>query len=201
MPHRRDVEAAADLDVLRDVAEVEGQQQDVRDALVPFALEVVLGQPEGVIAGPVHQLRDGLALRKHRRQMLVGKPALVRRRAVQPLVVQIDVAREQAAELCDHARTPSRGRGEASRCCRGRCRGSDNRRVPYRASADYLQKPGRHKGIFSGPVWSDGKGRRARALPDPPEYSFRHLTSPATRATLRITYRGLPEVPTPGTTW
>src|SRR2546428_6639644 len=54
VPHRRDVEAAANLDVLRDVAEVQGQQQDVRDALVPFALEVMLGQPEGVIAPPIH---------------------------------------------------------------------------------------------------------------------------------------------------
>src|SRR5437667_12788463 len=54
VPHRRDVEAATDLDVLRDVPEVQGQQQDVRDALVPFALEVMLGQPEGVVAPPIH---------------------------------------------------------------------------------------------------------------------------------------------------
>ena len=102
VPHRRDVEAAADADVLREVAEVQGQHQHVRDALVAFALEVVLGQPEDVVAGPVHQLRDGLALRKHRRQVLVGEPAIVRGRAVEPLVVQIHVAREQAAEARDH---------------------------------------------------------------------------------------------------
>ena len=94
------------LMLLGDVAEVQGQHQDVRDALVAFALEVVLGQPEGVVAGPVHQLGDRLALRKHRRQILVGEPAIVRRRAVKPLVVQIDVAREQAAKTRDHARSP-----------------------------------------------------------------------------------------------
>ena len=102
VPHRRDVEAAADLDVLGEVAEVQGQHQDVRDALVPLALEVVLGQPEDVVAGPVHELGDGLALREDRRQVLVGQPAVVDGRAVEALVVQIDVAREQAAEARDH---------------------------------------------------------------------------------------------------
>jgi hypothetical protein len=106
VPHRRDIEAAADLEVRGDVAEVQGQHQDIRDALVSLALEVVLGQPEGVVAGPVHELRDGLALGKHRRQILVGEPAVVGRSAVQPLVVQIDVTREQAAKSRDHARIP-----------------------------------------------------------------------------------------------
>jgi hypothetical protein len=72
VPHRRDVEAAADPDVPGEMAEMESQHQHVRDALVPFALEVVLGQPEDVVAGPVHELRDGLALRKHRGQVVVG---------------------------------------------------------------------------------------------------------------------------------
>jgi hypothetical protein len=102
MPHRRDVEAAADLDVPRHVAQVQGQQQHVGDALVPFALEVVLGQPEGVVAGAVHELGDGLGLGEHRGQVLVGQPALVDRRAVQALVVQIHVTREQAPEAPDH---------------------------------------------------------------------------------------------------
>ena len=102
VPHRRDVEAAAHADVLREVAEMERQHQHVRDALVAFALEVVLGQPEDVVAGAVHQLRDGLALREHRRQPLVGEPAVVRGRAVEALVVQIHVTREEAAEAGDH---------------------------------------------------------------------------------------------------
>jgi hypothetical protein len=106
VPHRRDVEAAADPDVAGDVAEVQRQHQHVRDALVPLALEVVLGQPVRVVAGPIHQLRDGLGLGKHRCQILVGQPAIVHRRAVQPLVVQVDVAREQAAESRDHDRCP-----------------------------------------------------------------------------------------------
>jgi hypothetical protein len=106
MPHRRDVEAAANADVLGDVAEVEGQHEHVGDALVPLALEVVLGQPEGIVARAVHELGNGLALGKHRGQVLVGEPAIVRRRAVQPLVVQIDVAREQAAKPRDHDEIP-----------------------------------------------------------------------------------------------
>jgi hypothetical protein len=102
VPHGRDVEAAADPDVPREVTEVQGQHQHVGNALVPLALEVVLGQPEGVVAGPVHQPGDGLALREHRGQVVVGQPASVHRSAVQSLVVQVDVARVQAAKPRDH---------------------------------------------------------------------------------------------------
>ena len=42
----------------RQVGQVHGQHQDVRDALVALALEVVLGQPEDVVAAAVHQLGD-----------------------------------------------------------------------------------------------------------------------------------------------
>ena len=99
MPHRRDVEAAADPDVLGDVAEVQRQHQHVGDALVAFALEVVLGEPVDVVAGAVHQLGDGFGLGEHRGQVVVGQPALVHRCPGQPLVVEIDVAREQAANV------------------------------------------------------------------------------------------------------
>src|SRR5262249_51309261 len=104
MPHGRDVEPASDLDFLREVAEVQRQHQHVRDALVALALEVVLREPERVVAGPVHQLRDGFALREHRSEMFVGQPAIVDRRPVEAFVVQIDVAREQASESRDHGR-------------------------------------------------------------------------------------------------
>ena len=62
VPHRRDVEAAADLDALRHMRQVQRRHQHVRDALVAFVLEMVLGHPEGVVAEPVHQLRHRLGL-------------------------------------------------------------------------------------------------------------------------------------------
>ena len=41
----------------RAVGEVDGQQRDVRDALVAFVLEVVLGQPERLVPERVGGLR------------------------------------------------------------------------------------------------------------------------------------------------
>jgi hypothetical protein len=55
MPHRRDVEAAAEPEPVRLVCEVERHHQDVRDALVPLALEVVLGEPERIVPRAVEQ--------------------------------------------------------------------------------------------------------------------------------------------------
>ena len=82
VPHRRDVEAAADAQALGDVREVHGQHQDVGDALVALVLEVVLGQPERVVAELVHHLGDGLGLLEHGGQLLVGVAPLVGGRAV-----------------------------------------------------------------------------------------------------------------------
>ena len=56
MPHRRDVEAAADLEVLGHMRQVQRHQQHVGDALGAFRLEVVLRHPEGAVAQAIHQL-------------------------------------------------------------------------------------------------------------------------------------------------
>ena len=93
MPHGTDVEAAADPQSFRDVREMYRHHQDVRDALVTFVLEVVLGEPEGVEAEPVHALRDRFGLRKHRHEVFVRVAALVRRRRILAHVAQIDMAR------------------------------------------------------------------------------------------------------------
>ena len=45
MPHRCDVEAAPDFQVLGQVGEMDGEHQDVWDALVTLSLEVMLGKP------------------------------------------------------------------------------------------------------------------------------------------------------------
>jgi len=62
VPHRGDVEAAADIDVFRDMRQVQRHQQHVGNALGAFALEVMLGHPEGVVAEAIHLLRDRLCL-------------------------------------------------------------------------------------------------------------------------------------------
>ena len=62
MPHRRDVEAAADPQVPGEMRQVQRHHQHVGDALGAFRLEVVLGHPERAVAEPIHQLRHGLGL-------------------------------------------------------------------------------------------------------------------------------------------
>ena len=83
--------------------QVDAQLQEIGDALVALALEVVLSHPEGVVAGPVHELSDGLGLVEHGREPLVGEPPVVDRGRVEADVVQVHMARVQAAKLGDHA--------------------------------------------------------------------------------------------------
>ena len=106
MPHRRDVEPTAEAQPARDVGKMDGVHQHVGDALVALVLEVVLGQPEGVVAHPVHELRHGLGLVEHGDEALVGEAAVVHRGAAVPDVVHVDVASEQAVELRDHVVIP-----------------------------------------------------------------------------------------------
>jgi len=77
MPHRRDVEAAPHVQPLGLVREVEGQQENVRDAFVAFTLEVVLGEPEGVVPAPVEQARQVARFGVGGDQVLVRKHAAV----------------------------------------------------------------------------------------------------------------------------
>ena len=55
MPHGRDVEPRPYLQLLCDAGQVHGQHEDVGDALVALSLEVVLGEPQGVVAQVVHE--------------------------------------------------------------------------------------------------------------------------------------------------
>jgi hypothetical protein len=77
MPHRGDIEAAADIDVARQMGEMHRHRQQVRNAFVTFVLEMVLGHPECVVAEPVHQPCHGFSLVESSCQMLVRKAAIV----------------------------------------------------------------------------------------------------------------------------
>ena len=109
MPHGRDVEAAADLDVFRAVREVHAHQDVVGDALGALALEMVLGHPEAVVAEPVHQHRHGLGLGQRGREMRVRITPRVDGRAAVADVVEIGVAGVEAVELGDHGGGPAVG--------------------------------------------------------------------------------------------
>src|SRR5438034_328286 len=102
MPHRRDVEATAHLQPLGLVCEVEGQHQNVRDALVALALEMVLGEPERVVPAAVEQARQIARLGVGGDEALVRKHAAVHGGAAVADVVHVQVAGVQAVELGDH---------------------------------------------------------------------------------------------------
>ena len=102
VPHRRDVEAAADLDVAGLVGEVQGHQDGVGNALRALGLEMMLGHPEAVVAEPIHDLGHVLGLAERRRQMLVAVAAVVGGRAGIADVIEVGMASIQAVELGDH---------------------------------------------------------------------------------------------------
>src|SRR5437667_7859219 len=98
MPHRRDVEAAADLEALRDMREVHRLHQEIRDALVALDLEMVLGQPERVVAMLVARARQRFGLGEDADQVLVRVAAVVGRRRVLAHVAELDVCRVARSE-------------------------------------------------------------------------------------------------------
>jgi hypothetical protein len=106
VPHGRDVEAAAKLDLGGHVGQMDEEHQQVGDALIPLPLEVMFRRPPGIIAQPVHQLGHGLALVEHRREVLVGEPAVVGWRPLQPDMVQVYIPSKEAAKFGNHSFSP-----------------------------------------------------------------------------------------------
>ena len=102
MPHRCDVEAAADPQPLCDMRQMHRAHQDVRQALVAFGLEMVLGQPQRVVAELVHHLGDRFGLVEDRGELVVRIAPLVGRSGVLTMVGDVDVAGVDRHELVDH---------------------------------------------------------------------------------------------------
>ena len=134
VPHRHDVEAAADLQVLRDAAQMHRHHQEVRDQLRAFRLEMVLGHPERVVAALVHALGVLHDLVQRLLQFLLRIVALVDRRALVAEILHIGGAVIGAVEFRDH-------RG-SSLCWRGSVRSG-----PVRPLATISQ--GWHQGVIA----------------------------------------------------
>ena len=54
MPHRRDVKAAAYFEVPGEMAKMHGHHEKIRNHLIAFRLEVMLGHTKRIPAGLVH---------------------------------------------------------------------------------------------------------------------------------------------------
>src|SRR5204863_4009696 len=80
--------------------------QDVGNALIPFALEMVLGQPQDVITSAIHQASNGGRLVEGGRQALVRQPAIIHWSGVETVAIQVHVAGVQAAEASNHGMSP-----------------------------------------------------------------------------------------------
>ena len=76
--------------------------QDVGQALVAFVLEMMLGEPQGLVAERVHALGDRLGFFKDAGEVLVRIAPLVGRGGVLAAVGEIDVAGVNSGKFCDH---------------------------------------------------------------------------------------------------
>ena len=103
MPHRQHIEGAAELEPLGLGGQPESELDQVGKDLVALALEMVLGRPQHVEAEVVHELRDVAGGPEGLPQPLVRIAPVVGRRAVEPDVVELDLADIQHVELLDHS--------------------------------------------------------------------------------------------------
>ena len=101
-----DVEGAANLDALGPMRQVDRQHGDARDALVALVLEVMLGQPQGLVPQRVGGARQGRRGVERLGEPLIGISAVVGGHTPQPTALQLDVADVESREAGDH-RGPS----------------------------------------------------------------------------------------------
>src|SRR6266850_86760 len=102
MPHGQHIERAAELEPLGLRGEPQGELDQVREALVAFALEVVLGRPQRVVAEGVHLLGDVLRRPEHLGEAVVAVAALVGGHARQADVLELDLTDVQGVKSLDH---------------------------------------------------------------------------------------------------
>ena len=102
MPHRQHVEAAAELQPLGLRREPQAELDQVGEDLVALALEMMLGGPQHVEAELVHGLRHVARGEERLAQPLVRIAPLVRRRAVEADIVELDLADIEHVEFVDH---------------------------------------------------------------------------------------------------
>jgi hypothetical protein len=102
MPHRSDIEAATNLDVFRSVREVQCHKDGVGNAFSAFALEVMLGHPETVVAKAIHERGHGLGLAQRSCKVRVRVTPLVDGRPAITDVVEVGMTGIEAVKLGDH---------------------------------------------------------------------------------------------------
>jgi hypothetical protein len=100
MPHGQNIERTAEPQSGRLLGSPEAEEQDVGNTFVPFPLEMVLGQPEDVIAERLHVLGQVVCDGKGASTALIDVPAVIGWDAVEadPFTFQ-DMARIQDGNI------------------------------------------------------------------------------------------------------
>ena len=106
VPHRQHVEGAAELQALGLRGEPEPELDQVGEDLIALALEMMLGGPQHVETELVHELGDVARGEEGLAQPFVGIMPVVRRRAVQPDIVELDLTDIEDMKFLDHVLWP-----------------------------------------------------------------------------------------------
>ena len=128
VPHRQHVERAAELQAPGLGGEPEAELHQIRQAFVAFALEVMLGGPQRLVAEVVHDLGDLTRGEEDLGEARVGVAAIVGRGAVEADVVEIDLADVENVEAFDHGGDTHRVRSDGKAVGRA-CRVADYARL------------------------------------------------------------------------
>ena len=102
MPGRDGIEHAAVVEPLGHLGQIHSQHLDVGNASESLSPEVVLGQPQSVVAGLLHDVGEGARLREYACQVLVRLDPFVHRQALEAEVVHFHVAAEKTVEAGNH---------------------------------------------------------------------------------------------------
>ena len=105
VPHGRNVECAAEFQVLGDVGQVHALHQEIGQALVPFPLEVVFRHPQGVIPEPIGGLGYFIGNGERRGQFFIRKKPLIGRSPGISHIIDVDVASIKNTESFYHPYT------------------------------------------------------------------------------------------------
>src|SRR6516162_1072320 len=90
--------------------QMHGAHQNVRQALVAFVLEMMLGEPQRVVAALVHRLGDRFGLVEDRSELVVRITPIVRRGGILIMVGDVDMTGIHRHEFVDHGlSSPGKG--------------------------------------------------------------------------------------------
>src|SRR5262249_56003461 len=97
-----EMEGGTGFGVFGSVGEVEWHKDGVGDAFSAFALEVMLGHPETVVAEAIHERGHGLGLAQRSCKVRVRVTPLVDGRSAITDVVEVGMTGIEAVKLGDH---------------------------------------------------------------------------------------------------